>query len=192
MSRLSRDDWARVALQALAEGGVAAVAVEPLAARLGTTKGSFYWHFSSRAELVASALALWEQRSTDDVIAENDAAGGTARERLRRLFVRVFDPATLTGADVSLLSHVDDPVVREAVERVTAKRVRHIAGLLRECGLPATRARRRAVFVYSAFIGHLHLRRSSPDLIKSSVGSTQRYADEVIDALVASVPPSTA
>ena len=39
--RLSADDWAQGALDLIAEQGVAAVAVEPLARRLGVTKGSF-------------------------------------------------------------------------------------------------------------------------------------------------------
>ena len=43
--RLSADDWAREALEQIAEAGVGSVAVEPLARRLGVTKGSFYWHF---------------------------------------------------------------------------------------------------------------------------------------------------
>ena len=44
--RLSADDdWASEALEQIAEQGVASVAVELLARRLGVTKGSFYWHF---------------------------------------------------------------------------------------------------------------------------------------------------
>jgi AcrR family transcriptional regulator len=38
---LSRDDWTRAALEALAAAGLAGVAVEPLARRLGASKGSF-------------------------------------------------------------------------------------------------------------------------------------------------------
>ena len=38
-TRLSRDRWIEAALDALADGGLAAVAVEPLAARLGVTEG---------------------------------------------------------------------------------------------------------------------------------------------------------
>ena len=41
-SRLSATDWAQGALAMIAEQGVSAVAVEPLARRLGVTKGSFY------------------------------------------------------------------------------------------------------------------------------------------------------
>lgn len=47
-NRLSADDWAQAALDLIAEQGVGAVAVEPLARRLGVTKGSFYWHFLAR------------------------------------------------------------------------------------------------------------------------------------------------
>ncbi|MFF5209113.1 TetR family transcriptional regulator [Streptosporangium sp. NPDC000396] len=39
---LTRDGWSRAALNAMAEGGIAAVAVDRLASRLGTTRGSFY------------------------------------------------------------------------------------------------------------------------------------------------------
>jgi len=60
-TRLSADDWARAALELIAEQGVAAVAVEPLARRLGVTKGSFYWHFRSRDALLQAAIERWEQ-----------------------------------------------------------------------------------------------------------------------------------
>ena len=59
-SRLSAEDWALAALDVIAESGLAAVAVEPLARRLGVTKGSFYWHFPSREALLVAALERWE------------------------------------------------------------------------------------------------------------------------------------
>src|ERR687893_303054 len=68
--RLSREDWIGAALQALADDGPSGVAVERLAARLGTTKGSFYWHFKDREELITEALATWEREDTDAVIEE--------------------------------------------------------------------------------------------------------------------------
>src|SRR5688572_23444507 len=66
---LSAGTWAAAALDAMAAGGVDAVAVEPLARSLGVTKGSFYWHFANREALIKAALDLWEQRETVDVIA---------------------------------------------------------------------------------------------------------------------------
>src|SRR3546814_18257468 len=56
--RLSAEDWAQAALDLIAEHGVAAVAVEPLARRLGVTKGSFYWHFPSDRKSVVQGKSV--------------------------------------------------------------------------------------------------------------------------------------
>src|SRR3546814_19865364 len=58
---LTADCWAEAALDAIAGGGLDAVAVEPLARRLGVTKGSFYWHFANRDALLRAALPRWER-----------------------------------------------------------------------------------------------------------------------------------
>jgi len=58
---LSAADWERAALDLIAEQGVQAMAIEPLARRMGITKGSFYWHFSSRESLLEQALLRWEK-----------------------------------------------------------------------------------------------------------------------------------
>jgi AcrR family transcriptional regulator len=53
---LTASDWAEAALQLIAEKGLSALTVSTLATRLGVTKGSFYWHFAGRSELLAAAL----------------------------------------------------------------------------------------------------------------------------------------
>jgi AcrR family transcriptional regulator len=55
----SRNDWVEAAWQALGESGVEGVRVESLARRLGVTKGSFYWHFKNRQELIDALLDRW-------------------------------------------------------------------------------------------------------------------------------------
>src|SRR3954451_21711575 len=95
--RLTARDWADAALAAIGERGLAGVAVEPLAARLGTTKGSFYWHFGGRDALLEAALARWERTDTEDVItavqAEPDAGG-----QLRRLLAIAIGGGQRSGA----------------------------------------------------------------------------------------------
>jgi len=57
---LKREDWLRAARLALLRGGVEAARVEKLARDLGVTKGSFYWHFRDRKELLELLLHEWE------------------------------------------------------------------------------------------------------------------------------------
>ncbi len=57
-ARLDADAWIAAAFDALAEGGIDAVRVEPLATALGITKGSFYWHFADRRALLDAMLEV--------------------------------------------------------------------------------------------------------------------------------------
>ena len=65
------------------------MAVEPLAKELGTTKGSFYWHFADRNALLEATLGLWEARDTDRVIAAIDESQDVMT-RLRNLLGLAF------------------------------------------------------------------------------------------------------
>jgi AcrR family transcriptional regulator len=65
---LERNDWIRAARLALLRGGVEAVRVERLARDLHVTKGSFYWHFKDREELLDLLLREWEQELSEDII----------------------------------------------------------------------------------------------------------------------------
>src|ERR1043166_2040720 len=86
--RLTADDWIEAALAAIGGGGLAAVAVEPLATGLATTKGSFYWHFANRDALLEASLARWEERTTTSVLRDIAATGQGPHEQLRALVVR--------------------------------------------------------------------------------------------------------
>ena len=156
-SRLSRERWIEAALDALADGGVAAVAVEPLAVRLGVTKGSFYWHFRDREELLAAALEEWERTGTSELIERLDQIADP-RERLAEWARRVL------GADkaqlVALHAAADHPIVAPVLRRNTERRLQYLAALLQEAGVPASAARRRARLLYSADLGLYQIARA--------------------------------
>jgi AcrR family transcriptional regulator len=161
---LSKQDWIRGALFAMADGGTAAVAVEPLAARLGATKGSFYWHFRNRDHLIAEALEHWEREGTDDVI-EALTPVTDPIERLGRLLeiaIGYEEDDAAGQADVGLLAAANDPVVGPVLKRVADKRLDFLEQIFREIGFPAGESRQRARIAYSTFLGWFELRRVAP------------------------------
>lgn len=81
-----RDSWLSEALELMRERGVDHVKVEPLASRLGVTKGSFYWHFKNRGDLLRSLPEFWVRRQTDPVLAQVAKAEGGPVEKLRAIF----------------------------------------------------------------------------------------------------------
>jgi AcrR family transcriptional regulator len=180
--RLNADDWAAAALAALGEGGLAAVAVEPIAARLGATKGSFYWHFANRDALISAALALWETAHTDGVIAMIDALPDPVTQ-LRTLLSTVMAAAERSRIDSSLLAAADHPLVAPVLGRVTERRIAYVAGLFEKLGFPPAAARGKGLLAYSAYLGHGQLAHATPDVLPSGADAG-RYVDDVIAALI--------
>ena len=158
-------------------------ATEPLAARLGATKGSFYWHFRSRDALVAAALEHWERTTTDEVIAEIDTVSDDPGARLRALFKRVTELAAGDRIEVALLATADHPLVAPVLDRVTRRRMGYCAGLFAQLGLAPAESRRRALLAYSAYLGHAQLAHSTPDLLPRGRSAKRSYLDHVLAAL---------
>jgi AcrR family transcriptional regulator len=181
--RLSRLDWVTAALAAIAEGGLAAVAVEPLALRLGTSKGSFYWHFENRGALLAAALAHWEQRYTAAVTAENVRAGAGPVQRLRLLIRRVTALAETDSVYVALIATADHPAVAPVLSRITQQRIEYTAALFRDIGFPAREANYRSLLAYSAHLGHTELARSAPGALPRGRAAREAYLQHVIATL---------
>ncbi|MEU8996042.1 TetR/AcrR family transcriptional regulator [Streptomyces caniferus] len=180
--RLTAKDWADAALTAMGEGGLAAVAVEPLAARLGTTKGSFYWHFTNRNALIEAALERWEEVGTEAVITEVEAEPDPG-ERLRRLLLRATNWSAADPRDASLLASAAHPGVAAALARVTTRRLGYIAALFTAMGFPEEEARSRGLLAYTAYLGHTQLGHAVPQSLPAGA-ARDRYVDAVVETLV--------
>ena len=179
--KLAARDWELAALEAFAEQGLAGVGVEPLARRLGVTKGSFYWHFADRDALLAAALRRWEDASTERIIA-GVAAVGDPRARLSRLIRGVVAGGPEDRLHVALAA-ANHPLVREAFARVTRRRMAYLEACYGELGQGPRDARRSALLAYTAYVGLVHLRLEAPDELPDA-RSLPAYIDELVRRLV--------
>jgi AcrR family transcriptional regulator len=182
--RLSREDWVGAALEAIARRGLAGVAVEPLAAQLGVTKGSFYAHFSSRDELIDAALGRWEE-SQGGADLERFAAIEDPAERLRAILLAAvtFSQSDALSVHVSLLGELGDERVRRAVDRVNDARTQLLTRSYRQLGLSAQRAGDRARLAYATYLGLLQMAREAPKR-RLRQRDMARFMAEVESALV--------
>ncbi len=156
---LTREDWIRVALEAIASGGVSDVAVDRIAKVLGATRGSFYWHFSDRRDLVAAALTQWERERTVDRLALLETVTDPVA-RLRVLFREVYEKP-VDAIEVALASAGEDPLVGPVLARVIRRRLDALHRIFTELGCDATEAEQRAWLAYGFYIGHHQLSRNS-------------------------------
>ncbi len=152
-ARLTREQWLRKALDALSRGGGSRIRVERLAADLGVTTGSFYWHFKSLDEFLRLLLDHWKQVSTASVIEHVDATPGDARERLLELmrFVIREDLGRYDTA-VGAWASQDPEVAAYAADAIQA-RVGYVTGLFSEMGYEPDEA----VLRTSTLVGYMNL-----------------------------------
>jgi len=160
--RLSRESWIEAATALVAEGGIAAVAVEPLAARLGATKGSFYWHFTNRDDLVQAVLDAWVDKHTEAIIRYAEAEPDP-RARLHRLFVDVEVARRDSRVELKLLASRDDPRVDKVLQQVTHRRLEYLTQCYRGLGLDDEAAANRALLAYVSRIGLIHAQHATGD-----------------------------
>ena len=153
---LTRDDWISGAWDMLGENGLDGVRVEPLARRLGVTKGSFYWHFKDRQQLMDALLDRWFSIWDDQMLPDMEEAANPA-DRIWALFESVVGRVT-RGQTVSLrmMSHSDADVARRIEER-DAQRLSFLTSELVEIGFAADEARVRGQ-VYQTIMTGEYLR----------------------------------
>jgi AcrR family transcriptional regulator len=182
-ARLSAADWERGALQMISEEGVAALAIEALARRLGVTKGSFYWHFKNREALLQAALKRWEADDDHRLEQHLGAAGEQPRERLGALFRWVSGEAQAHRIYAALLQALDHPLVKPMMTRVSQRRMDFLELAFRQSGLEQDAASHRARLTYAAYVGFLQLNLTlePPHLSHEQYDA---YVEHVIEALV--------
>jgi len=153
---LDRDAWIKGATAILADEGAAGLRVETLAKRLGVTKGSFYWHFKDRRDLLDAVLALWKDGRIRDIRKQTQAAPGEEAAVLLHTIDVYAAAKNRKGIPIELA--VRDWARRDAqaasvVEEVDAERLACACRLFLACGFAEDEARARSVMLYAYVFG---------------------------------------
>lgn len=150
MENHSRETWIDAAYAQFNRGGLASIKVESLSRDLYASKGSFYWHFDNRNDLVAEVIARWEKSETDQII-QLAEADQDPHERLVTVFTLVGERMYERGGERTLFSEAEAEGVLPTVARVTGRRIDYVAGILVELGVPDPQER--AALAVGAAIG---------------------------------------
>ena len=156
--RLRRQDWMRAARLALLNSGPDSVRVEKLARKLDVTKGSFYWHFKDRKEILEALLSEWEEETA--TLTAVALANADAEQGLRELLDTVKEAVVLSErgeapSDAAMFAWASMSTdVARRVNQVERKRLQFFTQLT---GRPD-----RAELAYYAYLGFITRRRRVP------------------------------
>ncbi len=141
------------AFQVLADEGVDKIRVERLARQLKVTKGSFYWHFRDRDELLDAVLEYWSSAMTQTALEHAQAFTGSALERIfvtaRRVVgdeLSAMDPAVRSWAK-------HDARAERVVRRIDKLRLTFLTRLLNDAGFVGEEAELRVRLLLYYMLG---------------------------------------
>jgi AcrR family transcriptional regulator len=154
---LTRENWIDFALQRLTEEGIDKVTITGLARELSVTKGSFYWHFKDRDDLLQAMLVRWEETGSKLVFGEVERVGGDAVRRLKHLSDIVI---RRYGDQLNLeLALRDwgrkDLKIANILRQEDEKRIDYISGLFVEIYGDVKVAEAKAWLLFSLFVGEI-------------------------------------
>ena len=159
---LSKDDWLRAAMELLRTRGIGGVRVLTLAQNLRVSRGSFYWHFEDRQDLLDGILEWWDREMTDVVIDRVRAARGGGKKRLLLAAENIVVNG-LSKYDSAIRSWAEaDKKAAKVLRRVIRKRLGYISSLFEDAGFPPGEARARGELLAIYLMGEaaIHIEES--------------------------------
>ena len=155
-TQLGRDEWISGATELMAKLGIDGVRVEVLAKTLGVTKGSFYWHFKDRKDLLDNLLETWREGRIRDIEKQTALTPGKEREQARHL-IEVYSAArNRKGISIELAIRDwarRDTSAAQIVAAVDAHRLECTRKLFRIVGFDEQEAKARSLMLYAYVFG---------------------------------------
>lgn len=150
---LTPERWIEAATEVLVDQGIDHVRVDVLARALKVTRGSFYWHFRERDDLLRAVLQAWRARATEQLTQRLERAHDDPHEQLRDLISLPFRGRSAhRAARIELAIRAwarRDATARAVVDEADAARIGYIAQVFSALGFGIRQARSRAFMLYS-------------------------------------------
>lgn len=156
-NRLSVDDWIQAGFAILAEEGIKALKIDRLCARVGVTKGSFYWHFDGMPSYRAALVESWGQLRDEDRRTFDEMGDISPRERLSEMMSSLVSPRHWTLERAMREWARSDEAVAASVRSSDRRVLEAVRRTFLDYGFDAEEADLRANVVFAAGIGFLHL-----------------------------------
>lgn len=157
--QLSREDWVAIARKAMIAAGVDDVKVDVLARRLKVTRGSFYWHFESRQDLLDALLEDWEANNRREIAAIETRAAAGGSDGLVELFrIWLGEDPSFPAFDIAVRTWARKaPKVLALVRAIDEDWISLLQAYLERGGMTAPESFVRARIMYFHQVGYFAL-----------------------------------
>lgn len=159
--QLSREDWVKAARRQLVAGGIDEVKVDRLARKLKVTRGSFYWHFRNRKDLLDAILESWVTLKEAEIERAREGWSSTGPIEVARIWLSA-DP-TYPAFDMAIRFWAwKSPPVMKIVRGIDDRWIAFLARQFEADGQQELESVARARVLYWHQVGYYALRFEEP------------------------------
>jgi AcrR family transcriptional regulator len=173
-NQLQRFDWLQQALEIFVKEGIDAIRITRLANDLGVTRGSFYWHFRNREDLIDSLVAYWKDKNTAAITA-SVAQASSLVDGILGFFETCIDTAMFDPRlDLALREWARRSTsIHQLVIHEDAARIEALCQFYGRFDYPMPQALIRARVLYYSQIGFYAL--GTQESLQTRIGYTEAY-----------------
>lgn len=182
-TQLDRNDWIEAAIDVLAKEGMGGLRVEVLAKTCGVTKGSFYWHFKDRQDLLAAVLERWREGRIRDIEKTTAVSPGKEKDQLHYAIEVYGASRNRKGMSIELAVRDwarHDSQAAAIVEAVDLYRLECTRKLFVATGMTDSEAKARSLLLYACVFGLSLMHYNSFD--QNLPDLKQRIAEHIVSA----------
>jgi len=173
-NQLQRFDWLQTALEIFIAEGIEAVRVTRLADDLKVTRGSFYWHFKNREDLLHSLVSFWKDKNTAAITGAIGRAMSLAEGILGFFEICLDDTQFDPRLDLALREWARRSAsIRKLVDGEDAARIEALGQFYQRFDFPMPQALIRARVLYYSQIGFYAL--GTRESLDTRLGYTEAY-----------------
>jgi len=155
---LNREDWVAAARKVLVKSGIDDVKVDQLARQIRVTRGSFYWHFKSRQELLDALLQDWEARNHTELAEIRERWSQSTPDLSEVVAIWLSEDPGFPAFDMAIRIWArKSSNVSQAVRRVDNAWIALLTDLFRYSGFGKTESMVRARIAYFHQVGYYAL-----------------------------------
>ncbi len=172
--QLQRLDWLQQALELFVAEGIDALRITRLADELGVTRGSFYWHFENRDDLIKALVDFWQGKNTPAIVAAVETVA-SLEDGILSFFETCIDGAQFDPRlDLALREWARRSAsIRLLVDAEDAARIEALRSFYARFDYPMPQALIRARVLYYSQIGFYALEVDEP--LATRLGYTEAY-----------------
>ncbi len=182
--RLSREDWVAIARKVLIASGIDDVKVDVLAKRLRVTRGSFYWHFKHRQDLLDALLEDWEANNSREIAVIKARAAEDGGELIELFRVWLGEDPSYPSFDLAIRGWARKAKkVASAVRQIDENWISLFQAYFERSGLKEPESFVRARIMYFHQVGYFALS------LEESLAERARLAPYYYEALTGTPAP---